>query len=75
MKKTEPRLKRITINIPTKLYNEITTLANENGLNFTSQTISILRNGIDQDTAVKTLPTIIEHLLNEQEKAIKKKSK
>lgn len=74
MKKTEPRLKRITINIPTKLYNEITQLANENGLNFTSQTISILRNGIDQDTAVKTLPTIIEHLLNEQEKATKKKT-
>lgn len=75
MKKTEPRLKKITINIPTKLYNEITGLASENGLTFTSQTIAILRNGIDQTTAVKLMPTIIEQLLNEQEKAKKKKVK
>lgn len=75
MKKNEPRLKRITINIPTKLYNEITGLAIENGLNFTSQCIALLRNGIDQNTAVKLMPTIIEQLLNEQEKAKKKENK
>jgi len=75
MKKNEPRLKRITINIPTKLYNEITVLATENGLNFTSQTIALLRNGIDQNTAVQLMPTIIEQLLNEQDKSKKKKSK
>lgn len=75
MKKTEPRLKKITINIPTKLYNEINELAINNGLTFTGQTISILRNGIDQNTAVQLMPTIIEHILKEQEKATKKKNK
>lgn len=66
MKKSEPRLRKITINIPTKLYNEINALAVENGLNFTSQVITILRNGIDQDTAVKLMPTLVEQILNEQ---------
>lgn len=75
MKKSEPRLRKITINIPTKLYNEISSLAVENGLNFTSQVITILRNGIDQDTAVKLMPTLVEQILNEQKgtkKAISK---
>lgn len=66
MKKSEPRLRKITINIPTKLYNEINGLAVENGLTFTAQVISILRNGIDQDTAVKLMPTLVQHILNEQ---------
>ena len=74
MKNNEPRLKRITINIPTKLYNEISELAIENGLNFTSQCIALLRNGIDQNTAVQLMPTIIEQLLNEQNK-VKKTNK
>jgi len=74
MKKIEPRLKKITINIPTKLYNEISKLATENGLNFTSQTIAILRNGIDQNTTIKLMPTIIEQLLNERETTKKQKN-
>lgn len=74
MKKTEPRLKKITINIPTKLYNEINNLAIENGLTFTGQAIAIFKNGIDQNNTVKYLPQILEQLLNERERTKKTKT-
>lgn len=66
LNKNVPRLKKITINIPTKLYNEINTLAIGNGLTFTSQTISLLRNGIDQNNALNILPDVLQQLLKAQ---------
>lgn len=75
MPKSPSRLKRVTMNLPVKLCDEITRLAEQNGLNFTSQSIALLRNGIDQNVAVKLMPTIVEQLLSEQNKAKNQKIK
>jgi hypothetical protein len=74
-KKTEPRLKKITINLPTKLYNEINQLAIENGQTFTGQLTNILQNGIDQKIAIDLMPQLFNEYMKSKQEDTKKTKK
>ena len=74
MKKTtikKPKFKKITLNFPVQLYEDVKKAATENGLTFTSQIVSLCKQGMEQSKAVELMPFIVEQFLNEQ-KPIKK---
>lgn len=72
----EPKFKKLSMNFPTQLYNDIKTLALNDNLNVTAEIVTLCRKGIEQSKAVELMPLIVEQYLNEQKSTKKaKKSK
>lgn len=72
----EPKFKKLSMNFPTQLYNDIKTLALNDNLNVTAEIVTLCRKGIEQSKAVELMPLIVEQYLNEQKGTKKvKKSK
>lgn len=65
--------KKITINIPIKIYEELERRRTENGTTTTTEILSLVRFALKQEQAVDMLPSLIT-VLNEQ-KGTKKAKK
>lgn len=77
MKKTttkEPKFKKLSMNFPIELYNDIKERALKDNLNVTAEIVTLCRQGLEQSKAVELMPLIVEQFLNEQ-KATKKLKK
>lgn len=72
MKKELPKFRKVTLNIPTKIYQELEKRCEENGTTTTAEILSLVRFGLKQEQAVEMLPTII-NALNEQQPTKKTK--
>ena len=77
MKKTttkESKFKKLSMNFPTQLYNDIKERALKDNLNVTAEIVTLCRQGLEQSKAVELMPLIVEQYLKEQ-KDIKKTKK
>lgn len=70
----EPKFKKLSMNFPTQLYNDIKELALKDNLNVTAEIVTLCRKGIEQSKAVELMPLIVEQYLKEQ-KGIKNTKK
>lgn len=69
----EPKFKKLSMNFPTQLYNDIKELALKDNLTFTTEIITLCRKGIEQSKAVELMPLIVEQYLKEQKQPKKSK--
>lgn len=72
MKKEQPKFRKVTMNIPLKIWQELEQRQEENGTSITSEILNLVRFGLKQEQAVDMLPTIID-ALNEQKPTKKTK--
>ena len=70
---TQPKFKKLSMNFPTQLYNDIKEQALRDNLNVTSEIITLCRKGIEQSKAVELMPLIVEQYLKEQKQTNKTK--
>ena len=66
MKKEQSKFRKVTINIPTKIYNDLMKRCEEMGTNTTTEIISLIREGLKQEKAIDYLPPILEALALER---------
>jgi len=73
MKKEVSKFRKVTMNIPTKLYQELEKRCEDNGTTTTAEILSLVRFGLKQEQAIEMLPTIID-AINEKKptKKVKK---
>ena len=76
MKRTitaQPKFKKLSMNFPTQLYNDIKSRALKDNLTVTTEIVTLCRQGLEQSKAVELMPLIVEQYLNEQKQAKKTK--
>lgn len=66
MKKESPKFRKVTINIPVRIYQELEKRFEENGTNITTEIIALIREGLKQDKAIDYMPHLLEAYLNER---------
>lgn len=62
----EPKFKKLSMNFPAELYNDIKERALKDNLNVTAEIVTLCRQGLEQSKAVELMPLIVEQFLNEQ---------
>lgn len=73
MKKEQPKFRKVTINVPLKVWQALEDRQEENGTSITTEILNLVRFGLKQEQAVDFLPTLVD-ALNEH-KPIKKTKK
>jgi len=72
MNKEQPKFRKVTMNIPIKIWQELEQRQEENGSSITNEILNLVRFGLKQEQAVDMLPNLID-ALNEQKPTKKTK--
>ena len=72
MKKVEPKFRKVTINVPIKIWKQLEERQEENGTSITNEILNLVRFGLKQEMAVEMMPTIVT-ALNKQKPTKKTK--
>ena len=72
-KKVDTKFRKVTINVPTRVWLDLEARRKENGTTITNEILNLVRFGLKQEQVIDTLPNLI-NALNEQKptKKIKK---
>lgn len=62
MKKVEPKFRKVTLNVPTKIWKQLEERQEENGTSITNEILNLVRFGLKQEMAVDMMPTIVTAL-------------
>jgi len=59
----QSKFKKLSMNFPTQLYNDIKELALKDNLNFTAEIVTLCRRAIEQSKTVELMPKLLEEVL------------
>lgn len=69
MKKEQAKFRKVTINVPVKIWEDLERRQEENGTSITTEILSLVRFGLKQDKAIDVMPSLLEAYLNEQKRS------
>lgn len=72
MKKEQPKFRKVTINVPIRVWEALEDRQEENGTSITTEILNLVRFALKQEQAVDLLPTLFD-ALNEQKPTKKTK--
>lgn len=59
MKREEPKFRKVTINVPLRIWQALEERRLENGTSITNEILNLVRFGIKQEEAVEYMPNLI----------------
>lgn len=71
--KSLPKFRKVTLNIPMVIYAQLESRCIDYGTNTTTEILTLIRMGLQQEEAIKSMPDILKAYNNEFKKTNKAK--